>query len=147
MLRKDWKIKKNPYYVLILTVLVIVGIFFVDKLSNGKYRLKPRYPFKKYTQIDKIILKLNGEKYIIDNNKNIKKLKNLKCFIVDKDVNFDKKNKIIVNGNDYLIGNLKNILEITLLKYEGKIYSYSGNIFKVLGVDDKIGKQKPEKNN
>ncbi|TYB31630.1 MAG: hypothetical protein FXF47_03265 [Candidatus Mcinerneyibacterium aminivorans] len=142
MLRKNWKLKKNPYYVLALTLIVIVGIFLVDRLSNKNLRLKPHYPFQNYENVKKITLIINNHQYIIDDAKVISKLQNLKCFLTDKKLTIDNKNKIIINNDTFYIGLSRGLFDISIFKHNNKIFSCSENILKIMEVQKQIENQK-----
>lgn len=135
MFRKNWKIKDNPYYVLVLTIIVISVLILFNKFTKGKYQIKQIQPFIKIKNIKSIRVILNKKEYIIKDKEIIDKIRTLKCFESEKDIKLNNKNKIIVNSKEFLIGIPKSIVEVTILKNDKITLTYDDNLLEVLEIE------------
>ena len=135
MFRKNWKIKDNPYYVLILTLIVVSVLILFNKLTKGKYQMKQIQPFIKMKNINSIKIILDKKEYVIKDKEIIEKIRTLKCLESEKDIKLNKKNKIIVNSKEFLIGIPKSIVEVTILQNDKITLTYDDNLLEVLEIE------------
>ena len=135
MFRKNWKIKDNPYYVLVLTLIVVSVLILFNKFTKGKYQIKQIQPFIKIKNIKSIRVILDKKEYIIKDKEIIDKIRTLKCFESEKDIKLNNKNKIIVNSKEFLIGIPKSIVEVTILQNDKITLTYDDNLLEVLEIE------------
>ncbi|HMA68539.1 MAG TPA: hypothetical protein VKN74_01600 [Candidatus Mcinerneyibacterium sp.] len=135
MFRKNWKIKDNPYYVLVLTLIVVSVLILFNKFTKGKYQIKQIQPFIKIKNIKSIRVILDKKEYIIKDKEIIDKIRTLKCFESEKDIKLNNKNKIIVNSKEFLIGIPRSIVEVTILKNDKITLTYDDNLLEVLEIE------------
>src|SRR6056297_2039789 len=135
MFRKNWKIKDNPYYVLILTLIVVSVLILFNKLTKGKYQMKQIQPFIKMKNINSIKIILDKKEYVIKDKEIIEKIRTLKCLESEKDIKLNKKNKIIVNSKEFVIGIPKSIVEVTILQNDKITLTYDDNLLEVLEIE------------
>lgn len=135
MFRKNWKIKDNPYYVLVLTLIVVSVLILFNKLTKGKYQMKQIQPFIKMKNINSIKIILDKKEYVIKDKEIIEKIRTLKCLESEKDIKLNKKNKIIVNSKEFLIGIPKSIVEVTILQNDKITLTYDDNLLEVLEIE------------